>query len=338
MTAEQLIANICEAQDSVRSSLLLWVSTSPAFQAFAEKYRDKIRAKVRGCRADHELGDLLWELEVAHLLVKKPEFQIEYEPYGTDQCRSPDYRVSTLTRYSFNVEATRIREASPETRFEIWEREIKKAVRAVPSQVGVSVNVPAMNPPLGLLDQLEAQCDRIKTAIAKLIVEADAHLQLGETRRLPVPGFNGLIDVEITKPEHKANPGCTSYYGGSFPIWFTQREFRKFGDVVCAKIGQCRSGMANLLAVGSRSVTHDELDCKDAIGELGRLAVKEDDDFFRAKGFEGAAAFRDRYRNLSAIVFRSSWTGDADRNFVWVNPQAANRLDDGVVGFLHVMD
>lgn len=335
MTPEQLIAYICDSQNSVGNSLLLWVSAIPAFKAFAERYPDKIRAKVRGCRTEDDLRDLAWELEVAHLLLKNPEFQIEYEPYGTGQSRSPDYRVSTTMGYSFNVEAARIREALPETRFEIWEKEVKEAIRAVPSKVGVYLDFlnPAMTPSKELLDQLEAQRDQITTTISGLIVDANAHFQPGEMRRFPIPGFNGLIDVEISKPERKANQEHTSYYGGVFPIWFTQLEFRKFGDIVCAKVGQCCADMPNVLAVGSRSVTHDEIDCEDAIKKL----QDNDDAFFSEKGFEGAADFHRQFVNLSAIVFRSSWTGNVNRNFVWLNPDAANRLDEKVVGFLHIM-
>lgn len=325
-------------REFAQRSASLWLSESPTFVAFMEKYRDKIRAKVRRCGTDDALRDLLWELEIAHLLLKNADFEIEYEPYGTGGLRSPDYRVSVVGGGSFNLEATRIRGGSSETRFQVWEKEIKEAVRAVPSQVGVALNIGNLLPDWELLDRLESRRDFIKASIVDRIAQADAQLLPGQSQRYSIPGFDSSVELDIIKPERKYKPNRTSYYLGEFPIWFTQREFRKFSDIVCGKLGQLRESTANVLVVGSRSITHEPADCEDAISELTRLAMARDDAFFQKKEFQGTSDFRLQYAKLSVIVFRNSFIDDGDRNFVWSSPQAANPVDERVTRYFAAMD
>jgi hypothetical protein len=88
MSPQELGAFICDAQASaIQRDCLRWMGQSPAFRTFVAKYRDKIRAKVRGCPDEDDLQDLLWELEIGHLLLKNPDFQLEYEPFKTHWSR-----------------------------------------------------------------------------------------------------------------------------------------------------------------------------------------------------------------------------------------------------------
>jgi hypothetical protein len=325
---------------SVGSALAIWMVENASFHEFVERYRDKIRAKLRRSKSDSDLQDLLWELEIGYLISKNPHFLVEYEPYGTANSRSPDYRITDLGRVAFNVEARRIREGASQSRFEVWEEEIKDAIHSVPSQLGVTLSIRVMDPSPDLLNQLELHRYQMIAEIKKRIAQENVLLAPGQSCCHQMPGFEKTIGIKITKPRSKANPNQTAYYGSTFPIWHTQKEFAKFGDIVCEKLGQLRSGMPNVLAIGSRSITHDYTDCEDAIGELTRLAKEQDDAFFRKKGFGGEADFSTQVRNLSAIVFRSSWRGDTDRerNFVWRNPVAAYPLDEDSEVYLNQMD
>src|ERR1035437_8563856 len=88
----EYISNTTSA--SVRDMLAAWMACNPRFHHFVETNKDKIRKKMRECRSEGDRGDLLWELEIGHLLLKSPDLNIEYEPYGVGKLRSPDYRVS----------------------------------------------------------------------------------------------------------------------------------------------------------------------------------------------------------------------------------------------------
>ncbi len=187
MSPRELIAYVLDGKaDFAQRSASLWMTENPAFLTLIENYRDKTRAKVRRCGTEHALRDLLWELEIAHLLLKNRDFEIEYEPYGTGGSRSPDYRVSVVSGGSFNLEATRIREGSSETRFQIWEKEIKDAIRAVPSQVGVTLTVGNLVSDSELLDRLDSHRDVIKALIIERVAQADDQLLLGKSRRYSI--------------------------------------------------------------------------------------------------------------------------------------------------------
>ncbi|OFW42904.1 MAG: hypothetical protein A3J28_01215 [Acidobacteria bacterium RIFCSPLOWO2_12_FULL_60_22] len=330
---------------SLRQPLQAWMDNNHAFRTFVEKYKDKIRKKLQANDNDY-LRDVLWELEVAYLLLRNPDFTVEYEPYGVGKFRSPDYLVSRSGADSFCVEAKKIREGSSEAQIRAWEREMKETIRGVPSRVAVTLNIHVMQPDSDLLDQLESQRDPIKAAFRQWIVEADAQLEPKQSCCYPIVGFEGIVDIEITRPISKAKPGPTAFHIGSRPIWYKQDEYKKFSDTVCEKLGQLRSGMANVLAIGSASETHEDFDCGKAIEDLRTLAAKSDDAFFRypSKGFEGASDFLAQFRYLSGVVFRSSWWSNfsgrenASRNFVWRNPQAAQTLDDQITQYLSEMD
>lgn len=339
MSPQELVAFICDGRASaIQRACSIWLGQSPAFLAFVARYRDKIRAKVRGSRAEDDLHDLLWELEIGHLLLKNPDFQVDYEPYETGGSRSADYRIVTGTGDSFILEAARIREGRSEARFRNWENEMREAIRAVPSRVGVMLNIGSFLPEPGLLDNIESRREAIKAAILERIALADIELQVGESRGFTIPGAEGLVELEISKPARRARRTHTSYHGSSFPVWYTQREFMKFGDIICDKVGQFTAGTPGILAVGSRNMTHDDVDVGKALSELRRLARKQDDAFFRKKGFAGTADFWSQYRGLSGIIYRSSWVGDGPRNFVWTNPDAGNSVNRKIIAYFEDMD
>jgi len=333
MSPEELLQYICNgARNSVQRPLGTWMHHTAAFHVFVETYRDKIRAKVRNCGDEDCIQDLLWEREGGFLLSKNPQFAIQYEAYGTGISRSPDYRVSNSTGTPFNVEARRIRESAYASRFQAWEKELKEAIGGTPSQVGLTLSVFVELTP-DLLARLESQCNQIKEAILQKIPQANLQLDSEGLYRYPIPGFEDVMDILITKPQAKVDPTRTSYYGADLPVPNTQREFAKFGDIICDKLGQLRDGMPNLLAIGSQTVTHEAIDCEDAIENLTKLAISKDDGFFIDHGFGGATDFLAQLPKLSAIVFRSSYVNEKDRNFIWRNPNAAQPLDNQVLRF-----
>jgi hypothetical protein len=110
MLVDQLLTHIFEARDHTLSAqFALWVASSTRFRTFAERYRDKIRKKVRGTRDEEGLRDLQFELEMAYLLLLERRFAVEYEKGGVGKQRGPDFSVAFRTHILFNVEVKRIR-------------------------------------------------------------------------------------------------------------------------------------------------------------------------------------------------------------------------------------
>lgn len=86
-----------------------WLTTSKPFARFAQTYQQKIRKKVRVAQEAEQMSNLYCELRTAYLLLQEPTFAVEYEPYGKQHGRSPDFAVTYRTRIRFHVEVTRLR-------------------------------------------------------------------------------------------------------------------------------------------------------------------------------------------------------------------------------------
>ncbi len=112
MNSNELIAYIFGGTPPTFAPLAAhWLADSPAFQTFAETYRDKIRKKVRQVRDEESSRDLQAELAVACWLLKDRRVALEYEPYAAGG-RGPDYGAVWRTHSRFTVEVTRLRAVS----------------------------------------------------------------------------------------------------------------------------------------------------------------------------------------------------------------------------------
>ena len=113
MKANELLTYIFSGSaHSFAGPFAAWLKASPAFLAFAETHRSKIRRKVQGLRDEETQRDLLAELAIAYWLLQERRFTLEYELYSADKQRGPDFTVTFRTRVRFNVEVTRLRVAA----------------------------------------------------------------------------------------------------------------------------------------------------------------------------------------------------------------------------------
>ena len=106
----QLLTELFDGQRSVLTpSFEQWLTTSKAFAAFAQRYQQKIRKKIRICRDTDERYNLYCELRTAYILLQSPRYDVAYEPAGLRAGRSADFAVSLQERTLFHVEVTRLR-------------------------------------------------------------------------------------------------------------------------------------------------------------------------------------------------------------------------------------
>jgi hypothetical protein len=132
-----------------------WLDTSKRFKLFAETYRAKIRAKIRGLRDAESLRDLAFELETAYWLHEEPRLTVAYEQQFPGQARRPDFAVRFTTKFTFSVEVTRIRPAPDDDA----ERESNKV------QYVIASKLPQMLP--GMINLLVIGADN------KLVLNSD---------------------------------------------------------------------------------------------------------------------------------------------------------------------
>lgn len=110
MLFDELIAYIfMEQSHALAMQFADWARDSVRFRAFAETYRDKIRKKIRGINDEAGLRDLLFELEIAYLLLHERHFVVAYEKGGVGKQRGADFEVIFRANLAFNVEVKHIR-------------------------------------------------------------------------------------------------------------------------------------------------------------------------------------------------------------------------------------
>jgi hypothetical protein len=100
-----------------------WLTTSKPFALFSQTYQPKIRKKVQTIQGAQEAHGVYCELRTAYLLLQEPKFAIEYEPYGKQHGRSPDFAVTYRTRMTFHVEVTCLRASQQEQQLGARERD-----------------------------------------------------------------------------------------------------------------------------------------------------------------------------------------------------------------------
>lgn len=94
----------------------------------------------------------------------------------------------------------------------------------------------------------------------------------------------------------------------------------KLMTVLCEKAGQMPPSIVNLLwLMGERAIALADL--THAVVTLRGLADRQDQEFFKRRGLESAAAFVKQFQRLSGIVLRES-----GKHLLWVNPSARHRV------------
>lgn len=142
------------------------------------------------------------------------------------------------------------------------------------------------------------------------------------------------VEVGRIRGVHAAAPNGSS---GPIPVPYTHKEFWKLRDAICEKLGQMVPGMINLLILSSASDTHEDVDLFWARNFINQLAAENDDAFFVKKGFEGTQDFLRQFKNLSGVLFRSTWISvdqTSDRNSLWCNDQADEPIPEAIKEYL----
>lgn len=334
-----------------------WIESSRQFGIFVENDRNqnKILARVRNAKTDADFRDVWFEFGMAYLMLKNGRFlEVEYEKYKKENKRGPDFTVTYETGTVFNVEVRRIRKPpKSQERFEKWEEDIVKQIPSVPSTLAVGIWIehidefdPSRDLLERLLERLEDRTSDIINYITSTISEAEKDTSIDGVKRYSVPGFKGEVELVFSKPSSKPTR-TLSYYGvSSYPALRTHREYYKFGDVICEKLGQMRPSEINVLAVITDSDTHDDFDFGEAIARLNELVELKDDTFFKSKGFAGTDDFLEQFKRLGGVFLRGPWgiipTNGADTpnypNGLWCNEEADRQIPEDICEALRRMD
>lgn len=96
------------APDTLRDELARWAATAPAYRAYLERYRDKVRKKLRGAATHDAREDVRTELLFARLVLADRRFALDFEAHGA-QRPGPDFTATFRRAPAFEIEVTRLR-------------------------------------------------------------------------------------------------------------------------------------------------------------------------------------------------------------------------------------
>ncbi|MCB9106564.1 MAG: hypothetical protein H6633_20310 [Anaerolineales bacterium] len=322
MQNQELVNYIFDKIDhSIVSKFKDWINSSQRFRDFAEIYKDKIKGnnKVGGAlkdkqNCDEKLEDILFELEVAYLLLQNDYFSIvEYEK-DKKLGPAPDFTITCKCEVAFNLEVKHIRKSELEKRFKAWEIELATQTHKLPSETLVLEpfisNVSGLNDYSDLLSRLESHQAEIIEFITEIIPDAEKSISPHKKKIYKVPEFEDKLSFELSKPFRIKSHNVLWRPLLEREVFYTQEEYKKFGDLICnpKTLNQLIAGMINVLLITTDSETHDDVDLTiQAIPKLQRFIAKDEDEFFIKKGFrEGIEGFLNQYRKISAIAFVNS--------------------------------
>lgn len=344
MTDNELIDCIAEnlPTSGFRRTLAYWFDTNKHFRNFIFLHKNKIRKKVQTANTVEDKNDVFFELEFPYLILLDNRFEVEYEKYGGGKERAPDFTVTFKQHSVFNAEVKRIREGDMGWRYEKCIEQICAETQGIPSTLHVYIDYATrLDFKSDLIDRLESRQDAIIQFIKQIIHTEESKLPISSTgkREYPIPDFENELLVSISKPPRKTNHSETPCSRGFRPLFYTQKEFKKFGDVICDSMRQMRPKESNLLFINSASSTHEQEDLLIAVNSIRELSNKDDDNFFINKGFQGKEDFLHQSIHLSGILFRSTDIGNTeDRNFLWCNDEASFPIAEPIKEYLMRMD
>lgn len=336
MNIENLFSYIVEDRNHIGiTAFKSWIDNSDSFFKFVSANSDKIRGKIRGAKSDEDLIDVVFELEVAFNMVGTDGYKIEYEKYGSKIGRAPDFTVTSRSGIEFNVEVKRIREGALGVKYQAIIDDIVNLIRPIPSMLAFSFAIDVMDLDQDFLRRFEGAKATIISFIKDKVQSEDQRLPFDETVDYELPGFEDEISIILSKPKGKLDYSKTSYHGGSFPIFYTQKESNKFGDAIFEKVGQMIPGSINILLIASNSSTHEKEDLQDALVSITELVRDKKEEFFVNKGFCDINYFLSQAENLSGVLFKTSWSSlSIPSNYLWCNQKATSKIPDEIRPFL----
>jgi hypothetical protein len=309
------------------------LSKQPRFVEFVKRHDNKISKKFKSATTAEDARDVLAELETACGFIANPNFSVEYEPYVNGGC---DFRITTPSGI-FNAEIKRIRETDAMNRFYCCWNRIIKALRAVPSQCGISLICLSSDVGPQYVQDLDESIDNIITECTARLKECKDHLRNGKSKTFSITSFPKL-QIEITHEPKKTPDSPTANFGGAYPIPYTQRESFKFTDHLLGSLRQFKDDLASILIIRSHSTTHDAEELSMAACAIQRHVYEGNESFFQEKGFCGIQGFQGKFKRLSAaVVITGAITTASPRNVLWTNPTAARPFDDTLLQYFGEM-
>jgi hypothetical protein len=111
VSSTDIIESIVGTYSYFQRAFDAWLITCPRLLDFLKENSTKIKKKIRLAKDEDQKQDLMMELHIAWLILKKPEFEVKYEYWGSKEA-SPDYLVSHNGKDCWAIEVKHLRDIS----------------------------------------------------------------------------------------------------------------------------------------------------------------------------------------------------------------------------------
>ncbi len=295
-----------------------WLISSNRFYNFVLYNKDKIRKKIKNCNnKKNEMSDLIFEMEVAYLLLRNELFTVTYEKEFKKYNKKPDFLVQYKNETEFIIEVKRIIGAQHDDLVKEFDEKIKNQISHLKSSLAFSFWIDCTVKNDSIFTKLHNEIPNIVKFIKKKVDNFDQKLSSDDIKEFVVPGFDNNFFMEVTSPTRKANNSFICYYGlTSRPVFYSQKEYYKFTDDIFDKIRQLIPNKTNLLIITSASETHEDFDLSKTIHCIFTNIIRNNKDFFITKGFKDIEDFNSYFKNLSGILYLKK---TSEQDVFWIN-------------------
>lgn len=336
MTTNKLADFILDQQElDEKFHLRKWIESSPRFQAFVDQNWDRVRTKFKNAKTYEARRDVLFELNVPYVFLLNSEFDVEYEKFGTEKKRAPDFTITFRNSIVFNIEVTRIHETSVSNYYYDCIRSIADSILDFPSKLIIDIDWNTLNPDHNLVAILASSKTEIVEFIKKKITSEENKIVPEQSMDyvIPIEEFGEELQLTLFRPAEKPDTSKTPCLFISSPVFYTQKEYRIIGDRIFDKLSQMVPEMINILFIGAENTTFVKHDVTESIRSINQRITEQDTAFFTKKKFDGIKDFQKQATKLSGILFMHGYhTLESARNiFLWLNHSADFQVPSSLI-------
>jgi hypothetical protein len=194
--------------------------------------------------------------------------------------------------------------------------ELPRGINAASREESDPKKIDELSALLDLLGRLECKKSEVIDYIVRTVRAEEKSISVDGIARYSVPSFDGEVELALSKPSGKPSSNHTTFNGGTFPTFFTTKEWEQFKNLVFPQRVQRIPGMINVLTINTDSATHDKY-----------ALMEEIEEDFKERVAQGNVT--EQMKKLSGILFRGAW-----ENLLWLNEVTCCPIPKSIAGAL----
>lgn len=320
--------NIRNKYDFFPKEIKALLNQQTKFDSWVDTNITKIKKRYNSTSSD-DLEDINSELTCAFNLLESSELkELEYEPCFFNR-RSPDFKA-TISNQILYIEVKRIRISKTENAQEKFINTLSSRLKKINQNYGISIhcsrlrygNLDEKEIYLKLLSNIDNITNYIQTKLSKLSYEKNNDSDI----KIDLQNFADNFYIIVSGISIQHQDGKVHLLLQSYNIPYSNKEFRKFADLIFYNLPQLIEKQMNIFYITADNNSFEIEDFKQALNEIS----KRDDDFFTKKHYKNRDLFINEFKKLSGVFFDNRF----DKRKFWFNPTAYKTISIEVKNFL----